>query len=187
MRTNVNPVTKILPDNPVQGLVRLLVISYIMTIGTAAFAQSILKNHDTYQPIDISADRLEMKQKQGRAVFRGTVQVTQGNMVLSSDTLTVFYSSNKGSEKPSISRLDAEGQVTLVSSTESLSGDWGVYDVDERLITLGGNVLFQQGESVLKGKRLEFDLVSGIAKLDGQTGKVDGRVSGSFTVPEKEK
>lgn len=146
-------------------------------------AQSVLKDHDTYQPIDIAAERLEMKQKQGRAIFKGSVKVTQGKMTLSADTLTVFYETGKEAEDPSISRLDALGGVSLISSSESLSGDWGVYDVDRRLITIGGNVTFQQGESTLYGQRLEFDLISGVAKLDGQEGSGDGRVKGSFSVP----
>ena len=168
-----------------QLLAPVLFVLLVMTGGTAT-AQSILKNHDTYQPIDISADRLEMKQKQGRAIFRGSVQVKQGNMTLSSDTLTVFYhAAAEENAKPSISRLDAEGTVTLISDTETLSGDWGVYDVDERLVTIGGNVSFEQGENRLRGRRLEFDLVSGIAKLDGQAGSTGGRVSGSFSVPDE--
>jgi len=150
-------------------------------------AQSVLKDHDTYQPLDITAERLEMKQKQGRAVFKGAVKVVQGKMTLSSESLTVFYKTSEGEEKPAISRLDALGTVTLVSETESLSGDWGIYDVDQRLITIGGNVIFKQGDNTLKGQRLEFNLVSGLAKLDGKDdASADGRVRGSFSVPEKE-
>jgi lipopolysaccharide export system protein LptA len=159
----------------------------VLAINADTTAQSILKSHDTYQPLDITADRLEMKQKQGRAIFKGAVKVMQGNMTLNSETLTVFYKTPEGEEKPAISRLDAQGSVHLVSSTESLSGDWGVYDVDQRLITIGGNVTFQQGDSTLKGTRLEFDLVSGLVKLDGQQDTDGGRVRGSFAVPTKEK
>ena len=170
-------------------MIKIFNVSALLIVwgfSQTAMAQSILKNHDTYQPLDITAERLEMKQKQGRAIFKGAVKVTQGKMVLSSETLTVFYKTNEGAEKPEISRLDAEGSVTLVSETESLSGDWGVYDVDRRLITVGGNVIFTQGQSTLKGKRLEFDLVSGLAKLDGQqNGDGDGRVRGTFSVPAK--
>ena len=162
-----------------------LALSLLFTLPNSVLAQSALKNHDTYQPIDIAAERLEMKQKQGRAVFKGAVKVTQGNMTLSADTLTVFYVTGEESEDPSISRLDALGGVSLVSSTESLRGDWGVYDVDRRLITIGGNVTFEQGDSTLKGERLEFDLISGIAKLDGQEGNADGRVRGTFSVPDQ--
>lgn len=161
-----------------------LVVALLVLAGHASVgAQSVLKNHDTYQPIDIAAERLEMKQKQGRAIFKGSVKVTQGKMTLSADTLTVFYETVKDAKDPSISRLDALGGVSLISSSESLSGDWGVYDVDRRLITIGGNVTFQQGESTLRGQRLEFDLISGVAKLDGQQGADDGRVKGTFSVP----
>jgi lipopolysaccharide export system protein LptA len=164
----------------------LLALMFFIS-GASAEAQSVLKDHDTYQPLDITAERLEMKQKQGRAIFKGAVKVVQGNMVLSSETLTVFYKAAEGEEKPAISRLDALGTVTLVSTTESLSGDWGVYDVDRRLITIGGNVIFKQGDNILKGERLEFDLVSGLAKLDGQKNAADdGRVRGTFSVPKKE-
>ena len=165
----------------------MLAVGVTALSGAAADAQSILKSHDTYQPIDITAERLEMKQKQGRAIFKGAVKVVQGKMTFSSDTLTVFYVTPEGADKPTISRLDAENNVTLVSATESLAGDWGIYDVDRRLITIGGNVIFTQGDSVLKGHRLEFDLVSGLAKLDGKTSNgAEGRVHGTFSVPEKD-
>ena len=159
----------------------------LFCVAGAAQAQSILKDHDTYQPLDITAERLEMKQKQGRAIFKGAVRVIQGKMTLSSESLTVFYKASEGEDKPAISRLDALGTVTLVSETESLSGDWAIYDVDRRLITVGGNVIFKQNDNTLKGQRLEFDLVSGLAKLDGQENTADGgRVRGSFSVPKKE-
>ena len=47
-------------------------------------------------------------------------------------------------------------------------------------------MVFRQGTSELKGSRLEFDLVSGLAKLDGEdTRDENGRVRGSFTVPNQ--
>jgi len=151
-------------------------------------SQSVLKDHDTYQPIDISAERLEMQQKQGRAVFTGAVQVLQGKLTLRSNTITVFYDRADTDGDPSISRLDAQGQFQLLSDSETLTGDWGIYDVDRQLITVGGDVVFKQGRSELTGSRLEFDLVSGLAKLDGEnTADEDGRVRGSFTVPSKPK
>ncbi|WP_262693504.1 LptA/OstA family protein [Kordiimonas aquimaris] len=162
------------------------VFSIALAFNTTAVAQSILKDHDTRQPLDISAERLEMQQKQGRAIFSGAVQVTQGKLLLRSDTITVFYKLDSGDTNPAISRLDAQGKFSVTSETETLTGDWGIYDVDRQLITVGGDVSFDQGGSELKGSRLEFDLVSGLAKLDGQdAGGANGRVRGSFSVPAK--
>lgn len=164
----------------------LAAIAIALIIGPQASAQSILKDHDTRQPLDISAERLEMQQKQGRAIFSGAVQVTQGKLLLRSDTITVFYKLDSGDTNPAISRLDAQGKFSVTSETETLTGDWGIYDVDRQLITVGGDVSFDQNGSALKGSRLEFDLVSGLAKLDGQdTVGGDGRVRGSFSVPAK--
>ena len=162
----------------------LAVLCLCVAVSAGAGAQSVLKSHDTYQALDISAERLEMKQKEGRAVFKGSVNVKQGRLTLTSDTLTVFYQTDGGLENPSISRLDAEGNVTMTSETESLSGSWGIYDVDRRLLTFGGNVVLTQGDNTLRGERLEFDLVSGLAKLDGEING-DGRVRGKFSVPTK--
>lgn len=161
---------------------------WLMGITVPASAQSVLKDHDTYQPIDISAERLEMQQKQGRAIFTGAVQVLQGKLTLRSRTITVFYDRSDTDGDPSISRLDAQGQFELLSDSETLTGDWGIYDVDRQLITVGGAVVFKQGTSELTGSRLEFDLVSGLAKLDGEnTASENGRVRGSFSVPNPPK
>lgn len=163
-----------------------LTVFLVAAMTASAAAQSVLKNHDTYQPLDISAERLEMQQKQGRAIFSGAVLVTQGKLTLRSDTITVFYALENEGGDPSISRLDAQGQFELMSESETLLGDWGIYDVDRQLVTVGGDVIFRQGTSELKGSRLEFDLVSGLAKLDGEdTTDADGRVRGSFTVPNQ--
>lgn len=161
-----------------------LLATAVMSAGltTAASAQSVLKNHDTYQPLDITAERLEMKQKEGRAIFKGAVKVKQGDLTLTADSLTVFYTSQKDAANPAVSRLNAQGNVKLDSATESLSGDWGIYDVDRRMVTLGGHVMFTQGESTLKGDRLEFNLVTGLAKLDGNDAP-GGQVRGRFSVP----
>jgi lipopolysaccharide export system protein LptA len=152
--------------------------------GSATYAQSDLKSHDTYQPLDIDAERFELRQREGQAVFSGTVHVTQGKLILTSDTLTVFYESKGEGLNPSIDRLDARGRVKLSSSSEQVVSDWSVYDVNRRLVTFGGNVVLTQGQNTLNGERLELDLVSGLTKLDGEVGKNDGRVRGTFSVPE---
>ncbi|WP_374763069.1 LptA/OstA family protein [Yunchengibacter salinarum] len=149
-----------------------------------AHAQSVLKEHDTYQPLDISAERLEVKQKEGRALFEGAVKVVQGKLTLTADELTVFYENAQESDDPSIRRLDARGDVMLTSTTEKVTADWGVYDVDRRLVTMGGDVQLTRNDSVVRGKRLELDLETGLTKLDGAKGD-ENRVRGRFSVPDQ--
>ena len=159
-------------------------------VGIAALAQaqepvSALKGHDSDAPIDVAADRIEVQDRADRAIFVGNVHVTQAELSLDTARLTVAYSS-AGSIQ--IQRLDASGGVVVKSPSETASGDFGVYDLDRKLITLVGDVRLNRGGSQIIGSRLMIDLNSGRAVIDGGPAGVaqsGGRVRGHFTVPKR--
>lgn len=141
-----------------------------------------LKDHDSYQALDIESDRIEVRERDGRAVLKGNVRVVQGKLTLTADALVVFYSQTEGDTDPTLERLDATGNVRLVSDTETVESDYGIYDVAARLVTLTGAVTLKRDGNILNGERLELNLISGLAKLDAdQSG--DGRVKGRFKAP----
>ena len=166
-----------------------ILLVYANSVIIALAQESALKNHNVENPVDISADRLEVKQKENIAFFTGNVVVTQSDMSLVSDRITVFYEGERDENSSSaISRLDASGNVTLTSPTETIRSTWGVYDFAERIITLGGKVEFNNAEGQLTSPRLQVNLSTGQITMDG--GRVEGegsrRVSGQFTPPENE-
>jgi lipopolysaccharide export system protein LptA len=127
----------------------------------------------------------------------------QGDLTLDTQRLTVAYSNKPGSAQPGtapsgaassqngtgiqIDRLDATGGVTVHSPSETAKGDFGVYDLNRKLITLVGNVQLVRGDSNILGSRLMIDLNSGRAVVDGGPPGVaqsGGRVTGHFTVPQ---
>ena len=74
------------------------------------------------------------------------------------------------------------------SPSETAKGDFGIYDIDRRLITVLGNVQLNQGSNQVNGSRLVIDLDSGRAVIDGGPPGVNssgGRVTGHFTVPQR--
>jgi len=154
--------------------------------GLAQQGISALKGHNSRAPIDISADRGEAQDRADRVVFAGNVVVKQEEMTLRTARLTVAYSNNNGID---INRIDASGGVTVVSPSETAKGDFGVYDLDQGLITLVGNVRLERGGSFLCGGRLTIDLDSGRAVMDGGLRGINqgggGRVTGRFTVPKR--
>jgi lipopolysaccharide export system protein LptA len=125
--------------------------------------------HDADQPIEITADTLEVAKDQETAIFQGNVNAVQGNMSLRADTLKVKYrqSEKSGENSSPFSRIDALGNVKLTSADENATGDWAVYDVDTKTVTLGGAVVLTREENVIKGQRLIVDLVSGRSRVDG--------------------
>jgi len=165
----------------------VLPLAIAAAFGAQAQGLSALKEHDINQPVEISAERSELFGRDDAALFIGSVHVIQGEMGLFSDRLHVFYSLPEGAADPEIYRLDATGHVRLESPSESARSEWGVYDVTERLITLGGGVVLTRGDSRLEGERLEIDLETGVTKLDGRaTEREGGRVRGRFVLPDKE-
>lgn len=145
---------------------------------------SALKGHDTNAPVDWDADRMDVDNKSGRAVLTGNVIARQGDLTLTAPHVTASYVT-----KPSVhvERLDATGGVVVRSPSETARGDYGIYDLNRKLITMVGNVVLTRCDGTIRGGRLVYDLTSGRVVMDASapTGSGQGgRVSGSFTVPK---
>ncbi len=159
--------------------------------GVAAEQGAAGSKLDSDQPIEITADSLEVRQQEGIAIFAGNVDSIQGRMRLRADTLIVYYRTDGtgGSGMPTqgaISRMHAKGRVFVSSPTETAQGDDGVYDVANRVITLTGKVVLTRGDNVVRGTRLVLNLDTGVSKIEGAPGTASGRqrVKGLF-VPKK--
>lgn len=160
--------------------------------GDAARAQS-LANHNSNAPVDISANSIEVQDRSDRVVISGNVRVNQAGLTLTAARMTVAYTRQGGTE---INRLDATGGVVVAKGDERATGNVAIYDLDRRLITMVGNVELRQRGNRLSGGRLLIDLNSGRATVDGRgaargpdgraiNGGTGGRVTGTFTVPER--
>ncbi|MFZ5836072.1 MAG: LptA/OstA family protein [Pseudomonadota bacterium] len=141
--------------------------------------------HDSSQPIEITADTLDVAQSDQTAIFSGNVVAIQGELRLGSDTLRVYYrgGAERSADQGAISRLDAIGAVAVSSPGETASGEWAVYDVDKGQITMGGKVVLTRGENILRGEQLVIDLETGQSRIIGAK-EQGGRVKGLF-VPAK--
>ncbi len=168
----------------------LLIAPLALAAAAAGIAQqrgpiSSLRGHDADAPVDVQADRLEVQERADRAIFVGNVQVRQAQLTLATERLTVAYSSAGGID---IERLDASGGVVVRSPSETARGNFGIYDLERKLITVVGDVELAQGGSRISGQRLVIDLNTGRAVMEGGPagiGSSGGRVTGRFTVPRR--
>ena len=168
----------------------------VSMVPAPAVSQAL--QHDSSLPIEISADSLEVLQEEQLATFAGNVDAVQGDLVLSADKLLVHYegessdsvglASGRGN---SIRQIDAVGHVIITSPEETAEGDFGTYDVASKFMTLEGDVVLTRGANVIRGERLELDLVSGkstmvgadtpVAEADDGQKPESGRVRALFT------
>lgn len=165
----------------VLAMMALLFIAVFAAQGEAHAQSSALKNHDVYQPIDVSADNFTGDNKRGRSRLDGNVQITQGGMTLNAAEMLIFHASVSGQSDPQINRLDAAGNVRLASATETITADTGIYDVNARLMTFLGNVVLTRDSAEVRGERLEINLLTGLIRLDGRA-EEEGQVKGRFGV-----
>jgi len=173
----------------------ILALACVATVASAQIRPeqptSALKGHNSNAPVDVTADRIEVQDRSDRAIFAGNVHVTQAELTLETPRLTVAYSGGQGGgSSVQIRRLDAAGGVVVKSPSETARGDFGIYDLDRKLITLIGNVQLTRQNDRVSGARLVIDLDSGRAIVDGGPPGVNqsgGRVTGHFTVPQNQK
>lgn len=143
---------------------------------------SALKGHNSDAPVDWTADRIDVEDKANRAILTGNVVAKQAELTLTAARITAAYTRNPGVK---VQRLDATGGVVVRSPSETARGEYGIYDLDRKIITLVGNVTLSRCDGTINGGRLVYDLGSGRVVMDGSGPSRTGRVSGSFTVPKK--
>src|SRR3569833_4350981 len=148
-----------------------IILALSVVTASAAWAQvrqeqpvSALKGHNSNAPVDVTAERIEVQDRADRAIFSGNVHATQAEMTLETPRLTVAYSGGAGGGgggNVQIHRLDAAGGVVVKSPSETARGDFGIYDLDRKLITLIGNVQLNRENNQVSGARLVIDLDTG--------------------------
>ena len=153
------------------GMLKLLAILAVMLPGLA-LAQATVPfgglEHDSSLPVEITADRLDLDQAAGSAVFTGGVKVGQGALRLAADRVEVFYDEASTQPTGKVERMVASGNVTIANGTEAAEADHAVYEVVAGTIVMEGNVLLTQGQNALSSERLDIDLNKGTGRLEGR-------------------
>ncbi|MBW4330597.1 LptA/OstA family protein [Stakelama sp. CBK3Z-3] len=174
--------------------IALIAFPGVLALAAGASAQT---RHNSSAPIDVSAAHIELQDKANRAVLSGDVAVKQAEMTLNAARMTVHYTGQVVGGSPQVSRLDASGNVVITRPDQTARSQYAVYDLNSRVVTLLGNVTLNQGGNVLNGGRVNIDLDTGRATIDGSSvgssrGQADGgvtrsngRVTGRFSVPDR--
>ncbi|MGO4706462.1 LptA/OstA family protein [Microvirga sp. 2MCAF38] len=141
------------------------------------------------EPIKIDADKLDVYDKEGRAVFSGNVVAVQGDSTMNCSLMTVLYEQKKdeagkkqalpssGGDDSSIKKIDCKGPVTIVSKTQVATGNDAIFDRENNKIYLVGNAALSDGPNITRGERVVYDLNSGVANVETKPG---GRVKALF-------
>ena len=121
-----------------------------LALAGAAWAQGIRTLQGGDEPLEINADEgIEWRRNEQLYVARGNAVASRGELSVYADVMTAHY--EKGKEGSSdIDRIDIEGNVRIVSPTETAYGDRGAYDVINGVFVLvGDNLRLESGQDVV--------------------------------------
>ncbi|EJF91038.1 LptA/OstA family protein [Bartonella tamiae] len=145
------------------------------------------------EPVELNADNLEMRDKEGIAIFTGNVSVVQGDRVLRTSKLIVHYAQNDkdgnnaqqasasnggGLGSTGVEKMEASGKVYIKTATQVATGDAGTFDGPANQMVLTGQpVTLIDGDNVVTGCKLTAHMDTGKAFLEsckstGQKGRV---------------
>ena len=113
-------------------------------------------------PTNITSDSLTFNAKNRVFAYQGNVQVTQGDMRLTSKTLEGTYS-----EKNELLKLVARGDVFISKQDIQATGQIASYDAVASVVTLTENPQLQQKESILRADKIKIFLNENRSQAEG--------------------
>ncbi|NVK19365.1 MAG: hypothetical protein HWE30_11765 [Methylocystaceae bacterium] len=126
----------------------------------------------------ISADStLEYWEEKGQAVARGNATAVREGRKIQADVIAALFHKNKQG-KSEIHRVNAFGNVVIITKTEHVTADKGVYNVNSGVATLTGAVKIKRGGNLLNGCSATVNLKTNISRLKACAGTNDNRVRG---------
>jgi lipopolysaccharide export system protein LptA len=164
-----------------------------VTIPSLALAQGGL-GLGGGDPVEIESDRLEVLDRENTAIFTGNVTLVQGDLLLRTLKLTVYYTQEAGAAGATtgatapaapaqagapaptgtalgggteVERMLAEGKVYLDQGGQVVTGDRGEFDVKTGLMVVTGKeVVLTEGSNVVVGCRFTMNQDSGQSQVD---------------------
>lgn len=157
----------------------VLLLLFVLVAGGMAHAdEKKTGKRAAKEKIRISAETLISDMEARFAEFSGNVRASQGNTVITSDRLKVFYrgksedKAKSGTGEDAIKKILAEGNVRIVLDDKIAEADQATYTTDDKVLTLSGeNSKVSSGSSFFSGSKIIFYRTDGRIKVEGSRKK----------------
>ncbi|QVM84375.1 LptA/OstA family protein [Novosphingobium decolorationis] len=165
-----------LPSLALRSALALALLATGGLVASQRIGAQALEGHNTDAPVDFSADKIELQDREDRVVLTGNVDIRQAGLTLKAARTVVNFTN---ADRLEVQRITATGGVRVTRRDEVATGDVAVYDFNKRIITMVGNASLKRGSTdTLRGGRFVVDLKTGVSSASG------GRVKGTFNVPK---
>lgn len=144
---------------PTKPLLLLLVCCSLLA------GRALALTNDKNQPIQLSADSVDIDQATGQSIYKGHVDMRQGSMRLRADRVTIL---SRG-KKPN--KVIAKGDVHFTQQTDTgvvkATAQVADYVVNSELLELTGDAALTQNGDTMRSDRIIYDRVQHKVKAGG--------------------
>ena len=105
----------------------------------------------------------------------GRAEITQGGNRLRANRVNLTTESGGG-----VTKVEAVGDVFFVTPTQTMRGDRANYDLNTDEVIVSGEVILAQGENVVRGGRLIYNVRTETGRMAGAPTAAGNRVQGVF-------
>lgn len=144
--------------------VYLFVLFIFLLSARCIYADNNFLSKQSDEPMEITSNKMEVFNENQVIVFSGNAMVKQGDKVLKSDKLFLYYKQKPDKKKKAgtieiekagdLEKLEAQGNVSLTEGERIATGDEAVYFRDSGKIVLTGNAMLREGKNSIKGDRV---------------------------------
>ena len=149
-----------------------LVAAAGLLLLTSVVATAQTRPNTSDQPVMVGADDGELSNT-GFAL-RGRAEITQGQTRLRANAIE---GQSAGGD---VTVVTASGEGYSVPPTAHSRGDRATYTVASATIVVTGDVILTQGQNVLTGGRLTYNVDTGQARMEGGPTASGNRIRGVF-------
>lgn len=156
------------------AFVKSLFLAPVILMGLTQVANAQFARNNS-APIDATADNIA--NSPGVTILTGQVDVRQGDTRILSDQMKI-YSASTGvaGSAGDITKIEATGNFYYLTPEQEVRGSNGLYVEAENTFTVTGDVVLLQGENVVTGDKLVYNLGTEEARV---LGTCQGRRCGS--------
>ncbi len=135
------------------------------------------------EKIFIDADHMQMDIISGKSVYTGSVKISQGELVLTGDKVTLESSNNKVERMTVIGKPARYNHVTEVGKTITAQSEHMVYIASQNKLVLTINAQLQQPDLKLSSQKITYDT----EKKTVIAGSNDGATAGDTKTKQKQR
>src|SRR5690625_5174740 len=138
---------------------RMVVFATTLPLVIASLTALALPE-DRDQPIHIQSDRATHDQRQGRTVYEGSVELTQGTLRILANRSTIQTNGNN-----TVQWLETEGwrthfeqQPNMADKLLTARAELARYSAGDRQLLLLRNAWIKQDAATMSGSRIDYDI-----------------------------